>query len=38
MLRSASILNPPFLERAIADCFKSPTAYFRCCVVSALVS
>ena len=28
MLRSASILNPPFLERAIADCFKSPTAYF----------
>ncbi|PMD43879.1 hypothetical protein L207DRAFT_508665 [Hyaloscypha variabilis F] len=37
MLRSAAIHDPPFLERAITDCLKSPTAYFRSCIVSALV-
>jgi hypothetical protein len=34
IVRSAPIRDPPFLERAIADCLESPTAIFVVSLVS----
>jgi hypothetical protein len=34
MVHSAPIRDPPFLERAIADCLESPTAIFVVSLVS----